>query len=146
MKQFLIILVLFACCTPTVSANDSNRILSTEASVDPVPASVNVFVHISALKLGAKGLKSARISKIVLDTGQEGGKNRFRAVLRREGNRLQFEIQMSKKRFDRLVMPEGFTLNDRISKLLGANKGVVMSGGSTMVRQTEKNMLWFEIQ
>lgn len=146
MKKLLFVLGLFALCTPIVTANDSSPGAPTEVSPIPVPAPVNVFVHISALKVGANGLKIARISKIVLDTGQEGGKNKFRAVLNRKGNRLQFEIQLSKKRFDRLVMPEGFTLSDRISRLLGANQGVVMSGGSTMVQQTEKNMLWFEIQ
>jgi hypothetical protein len=146
MKKLLFVLGLFALYPLMVSANDSSPGAPTEVSAYPVPAPVNVFVHISALKVGANGLKTARISKIVLDAGQEGGKNKFRAVLHRKGNRLQFEIQLSKKRFDRLVMPEGFILSDRISRLLGANNGVVMSGGTTMVQQTEQNMLWFEIQ
>lgn len=146
MKKLLLILGLFALCTPMISANDSSPGVPAEAAAYLIPAPVNVFVHITALKAGANGLKTAKISKIVLDAGQAGGRNKFRAVLKRKGNRLQFEIQLSQKRFDRLVMPQGFILSDRISRLLGANKGVVMSGGSTMVQQTENNLLWFEIQ
>ncbi len=146
MKKLLFILAIFALCGPVVSASNVPICTSLAILEAPTPAPVNIFVHISAIKIGANGQKTARISKIVLDTGQRGGKNKYRAVMKRAGNRLQFEIQMSNKRFDRLVMPKGYILSDRISRLLGANKGVVMSGGSTMIKPTETNMLWFEIQ
>ncbi|MTB52427.1 hypothetical protein [Lewinella sp. W8] len=144
MKQLLFALALIAVCSAFVSVNDSSLASSAEIAVDPAPASVNVFVHISAVKVGARGLKTARITKIVLAKDGVEGKNTFRASLKRVDGLLQFEIQM-KQKVDRLVMPEGFVLSDRISRLLGVPKGVVMSGGSTMVRSAD-GLLQFEIQ
>ena len=119
--------------------NNNSKVFEIDG--DPV----NVFVHISAVKEGKNGKKTAKILKITLAKGQ-AGKNMVPAKLRREGNLLQFEIQMQKQSFDRLVMPKGFVINDRISKLLGSSKGVVMSGGSTMLKKSSNGLLQFEIQ
>ncbi|MEL6673077.1 MAG: hypothetical protein AAFR61_12825 [Bacteroidota bacterium] len=145
MGKFMIILALISFSFFQVQAEgvtDQNEAV-TEVSIDQEP--VNVIVHFSPAKVGKNGRKAAKITKIVMGRGQQVGNNAFRAKLRRKDNLLHFEIQMKSSKFDRLIMPEGFIINDRISKLLGSQQ-VVMSGGSTMVKQTEKNMLWFEIQ
>ncbi|MEO0895345.1 MAG: hypothetical protein AAFY71_02920 [Bacteroidota bacterium] len=107
---------------------------------------VNVFVHISAVKKGKDGKRVAKITKVTMGKGKAAGNNGFKAKLRQKGNRIMFETIVMPKNVDRLIMPKGFILNDRISKALGSANKIVMSGGSTMVKQTEKNMLWFEIQ
>ncbi|MCI4671844.1 MAG: hypothetical protein MRZ79_27120 [Bacteroidia bacterium] len=148
MNKLFLILSLLSFTFFTAKAED---VLPTDATVEcsyDNQEAVNVFVHITAIKESKDGKRSAKISKITMANGQKAGKNILPAKLRRKGNRLQFEIQMSKKSLDRVIMPKGFILSDRISKLLGSSQKVVMSGGSTMIRKSENGngLLQFEIQ
>lgn len=148
MKKLFIFLALltFAFCLAAPLPGVADKHIPTDLFVDGEV--VNVFVHISALEEGKNGLKVAKITRITLaQKGQKPEKNVLRARLRRNKNLLQFEIQMLNSGIDRFLMPKGFVINDRISKLLGSSKQVVMSGGSTMVRQKDgKGLLQFEIQ
>ncbi|MEM9931815.1 MAG: hypothetical protein AAF840_18595, partial [Bacteroidota bacterium] len=128
------LLFVFALCSFsfTTQAANTHDFEAPVAAFADQSEPLSIFIHITAAKVGANGVRSARIGNITLAEGKRGGKGKVRAKLKRVGNRLQFEIQWQKKKFDRLVMPEGFILNDRIATLLGSSGQVVMSGGSTM--------------
>ena len=146
MEKFFVVFAFIAFTFCTVNANTLLTEDTTPIEVKINQEPVNIFVHISAIKIGKDGLKTAKIANITLAKGQQPGKNKFKAKLSREGNQLQFEIQMQKKKFDQLIMPKGFILNDRIAKLIGTSEQVVMSGGSTMLKKSENGLLHFEIQ
>jgi hypothetical protein len=108
---------------------------------------LSVFVHISAITTAKDGKKVAKISNITLANDQATPKKALKARLRKSDNLLQFEIQMASNTPDRFLMPKGFIINDKISKLLGEPGKVVMSGGTTMVKQKNgSGLLQFEIQ
>lgn len=147
MNKLFFILMLMAFSFVTMNAKTPYLSEDVQSMVKNKQETVHVFVHITALKANKDGRKMAKITNVTLaKKGQKPGKNMVRAKLRRKGNRLQFEIQMAKIKADGFLMPRGFILNDRISKLLGSSQKVVMSGGSTMLKKTETNLLHFEIQ
>ena len=142
---FIVTLLAFTFCTaaPLPYSFDQEVLSHLEENGQ----TVNVFVHISAVKTTKDGKRVAKISKVTMAKSQKPAKNVIQAKLRRVNNLLQLEIQMLKGTPDRFIMPKCFVINDRISKLLGASGQVVMSGGSTMVKQTSKSgILNFEIQ
>ncbi|MEL7119022.1 MAG: hypothetical protein AAFO07_06265, partial [Bacteroidota bacterium] len=132
-------LVLFA----TNSHANVDVTLPTSPVVQSNSQSTNVFVHISAVKKTANGL-TAQIDGFSVPRGN-GGKNTLRASLEVKGNRLLITLHPKSPKVAQLTMPAGYRLPKAITDKLGANS-VVMSGGSTMVKQQSKNMLWFEIQ
>ena len=106
--------------------------------------STNVFVHISAIKKTSKGL-TAQIDGFSATPGKDGAQT-LKARLEIKGNRLLVQLHSKNPKVAQLTMPAGYQLPKEIASKLGANKSVVMSGGSTMVKQETKSMLWFEIQ
>lgn len=104
----------------------------------------NVFVHISAVKKTANGL-TAQIDGFSAPKG-EPGKGKLKARLEIRGNRLVIQLSPKGPKVAGLTMSDGYVLPKALAEKLGASNKVVMSGGSTMVKKEEKNMLWFEIQ
>ncbi len=104
---------------------------------------VHVSLHLKVTKKTPKGIE-AEIQNIVL--GKQEGKGVFTAKLRIVDGKAQFHLDRRPKKNLRLRMPQGFQMSDAIINKLGLTNSVVMSGGSTMLKKEDKNMLWFEIQ
>lgn len=129
----------------TQAANPISDITTLD---QPQLPSTNVFIHISAIQHTPNGL-TAQIDGFTLSRGGRGlraGKNTLKASLEIQGNRLQIQLHPQSPKVSQLTIPNGLTLSKIISEDLGASEQVVMSGGSTMVKQKDKSMLWFEIQ
>ena len=109
----------------------------------PVLQSANVFVHITAVKNTPKGL-TAQIDGFTAQ-GKAGDKT-LKVRLEIQGKRLKIELDPKGPKVAQLTMPAGYEIPKAIARKLGATSSVVMSGGSTMVKQESKAMLWFEIQ
>ena len=104
---------------------------------------VHISLHLKVAKKTPKGIE-AEVQDIVL--GKQEGKGIFTAKLRIVDGKAQFHLDRRPKKNLRVHMPQGFQLSDAIINKLGMASSVVMSGGSTMLKKEEKNMLWFEIQ
>ena len=124
-----------------------NANVDATSSTNPVilsnGQSTNIFIHITAVKKTAKGL-TAQIDGFSVPRGNPG-KNTLRASVEIKGNRLLITLHPRSPKVAQLTMPAGYRLPKAIADKLGEGS-VVMSGGSTMVKQQSKNMLWFEIQ
>ncbi|MEO0339726.1 MAG: hypothetical protein AAF242_10975 [Bacteroidota bacterium] len=104
---------------------------------------VHISLHLKVTKKTPKGIE-AEVQDIVL--GKQEGKGIFTAKLRIVDGKAQFHLDRRPKKNLRVRMPQGFQLSDTIINKLGMTNSVVMSGGSTMLKKEDKNMLWFEIQ
>ncbi len=141
--SFVITLLFFAVFSSNSHAN-SNVLTPTPSIVLDQGQSANVFVHISAIKKTAKGL-TAQIDGFTLPKGKPGQET-LGARLEIKGDRLLVQLNPKGPKVAQLTMPAGYQLPKAIAQKLGATQSVVMSGGSTMVKQQDKSMLWFEIQ
>ncbi len=141
--SFVITLLIFALFN--INSHASTDILTPTTSVVLNQGqSANVFVHISAIKKTAKGL-TAKIDGFSIPKGKPG-KETLSARLEIQGDRLLIQLDPKGPKVAQLTMPAGYQIPKAITKQLGTTQSVVMSGGSTMVKQQAKSMLWFEIQ
>lgn len=141
--SLVITLLFFTLFSTNTQANTDVLAPNTSIILDQ-GQSANVFVHISAIKKTSKGL-TAQIDGFSLPKGQPG-KDMLSARLEIQGDRLLIQLNPKGPKVAQLTMPAGYQLPKTIAKQLGATQSVVMSGGSTMVKQQNKSMLWFEIQ
>lgn len=145
MKNVLFVLALLIFTLFSTYSHASTNVLNptTPISLDQ-GQSANVFVHISAIKKTAKGL-TAQIDGFSIPKGKPGN-DILSARLEIQGDRLLIQLSPKGPKVAQLSMPAGYQLPEAIAKQLGSTQSVVMSGGSTMVKQQTKSMLWFEIQ
>lgn len=145
MKNISVVLTLLLFTLFSTNSHASTDALSPTTSVALNQGqSANVFVHISAIKKTSKGL-TAQIDGFSIPKGNPG-KETLSARLEIQGDRLLIQLNPKGPKVVQLTMPVGYKLPKAIAQQLGATQSVVMSGGSTMVKQETKSMLWFEIQ
>lgn len=140
---FVFTLLIFALFSTNAQANTDESTPHPAIVLDQ-GQSASVFVHISAIKKTSKGL-TAQIDGFSIPKGKPG-KDILSARLEIQGDRLLVQLNPKSPKVAQLTMPAGYQIPKDIAQKLGATQSVVMSGGSTMVKQQTKSMLWFEIQ
>ena len=150
MKSLFFAFSLVACFFVSTSITASPNSNPTRPEVETLSTDESfVFVHITAVfeiqKRNAKGI----VAKIVdLKAGKVAnkGKNEFHGSIQIKDGKLQLHLDRRPKKNLKVIMPEGFQISMELSKKLGRDQQVVMSGGSTMLKPQVDSMLWFEIQ
>jgi hypothetical protein len=143
---FVLSMVAFIFISGQLSASNSiNPILPAEENTEVTDMNrVKVNISVQVKKKTSKGI-ICEIMSIVIGDGIPMGKNQMAATAEIRGGKLSLRVDKSSTKVTQLIMPKGFTLSRELSLKLGSKKSIVMSGGSTMLRQP-KSLLQFEIQ
>ncbi len=148
MKKLFIAIItftfLFAANSLSATTNITTDLPSPEKYEATDAFKIKIVIIIIIKKKKKKGV-IGEITGIRLASDADLGENEYAATAEIRDNKLFVQLDQSLKKDAKLIMPESFTLSSEVSEKLGASKSIVMSGGSTMVKETN-SLLWFEIQ
>lgn len=127
--------------TPCFSAN-----LPAEEKTEEVgKLRIKIIIIIIIKKKTDRGV-IAEVSDIRLATSGGSLKaNEVAATAELSGGKLSLKLDKSSTKVAQLIMPQGFKVSREVSLKLGSKTNVVMSGGTTMFRETN-SLGNFEIQ